>query len=187
MTASTLSGLREVTAWDGAEVAAFDLGDEDILVVDRPALAGIAGAVASARVHYWRSAFTAPVAEARAAEALETLRIACPALAEDIVALGLSFLAQFGVEEASMRVEVVDKQSCPKFHCDSVRVRLVVTHHGPATEYVRADDPETIRAAPAFALVFLKGHHHPNHADAVHHRSPGVLPGEKRLCVILDV
>jgi len=43
-----------------------------------------------------------------------------------------------------------------------------------------------VRSAPAFALVFLKGHKHPSHADAVHHRSPPVPPGGKRLCVILD-
>jgi hypothetical protein len=187
MTASTLAGPREVTAWDGAAVAAFDSGREDVLVVQRPPLPGIADAVATARVLYWRSSVTPASAEARAAEALDSLRIASPALAADIVALARSFLGQFSVGEASMRVEVVDKQSCPKFHCDNVRVRLVVTYHGPATEYVRADAPDAIRAAPLFALVFLKGHQHPNHADAVHHRSPGVLPGEKRLCVILDV
>ena len=106
---------------------------------------------------------------------------------EVFIALSRDFLAQFGVEEASLRVEVVDKQACPKFHCDNVRVRLVTTYHGPATEYVRADEPDLVRSAPLFALVFLKGHQHPNHADAVHHRSPGVPPGEKRLCVILDV
>ncbi len=187
MKASTLAGLREVTAWDRAEIAAFDLGREDILVVERPPLPGIAEAVPSARVLYWRSVVTAASAQARAAEALDALRIGCPALAEDIVALSRSFLAQFGVDEASLRVEVVDKQSCPKFHCDNVRIRLVTTYHGPTTEYVRADEPKAIRLAPLFALVFLKGQQHPNHADAVHHRSPVVPPGSKRLCVIQDV
>lgn len=187
MTASLLAGQQGVAAWDGAEVAAFDLGREDILVVQRPPLLGIADAVATARVHGNKSVVTPASAKARAAESLDALRIECPVLAEDIAALSRSFLAQFGVEEASLRVEVVDKQSCPKFHCDNVRVRLVTTYHGPTTEYVRADAPDLVRAAPLFALVFLKGHQHPNHADAVHHRSPGVPPGGRRLCVILDV
>lgn len=177
----------DITAWPASLVEAFDRSGEDILVWERSALAGVAGAVASARVLYWRSSVTPASAEARAAEALDALRIECPVLAEDIAALTRSFLAQFGVEEASLRVEVVVKQSCPQFHCDNVRIRLVTTYHGPNTEYVRADAPEAIRAAPLFALVFLKGHQHPNHADAVHHRSPSVPPGGRRLCVILDV
>lgn len=182
----TLAGSPGVTAWDGNEVAAFDQGGEDILVVERPPLSGIADAVASARVRYWRSTVSAAVAETRAAEALDAQGIIHPALAVDIVGLSCSFLAQFSVEEASLRVEVVDKQTCPKFHCDNVRIRLVVTYHGPTTEYVRSNAPEDVQAAPLFALVFLKGHKHPNHTDAIHHRSPGVPPGGKRLCVVLD-
>lgn len=187
MKENTLAGPREVTAWDGVGVAAFDQGGEDVLVVERPPLMGIAESIATARVLYWRSVVTAASAEVRAAEALDALRIASPAIVADIIALSLSFLAQFGADEVSLRVEVVDKQSCPKFHCDNVRMRLVTIYHGPTTEYVRVDAPEAIRVAPLFALVFLKGCQHPNHADAVHHRSPAVPPGSKRLCVILDV
>jgi len=186
MTASLLAAPKEVMAWDRDVVAAFDQGREDILVVERPPVPGIAGAVASARVHDFRSGVTRDDADARAAESLVALRLDCPALAGDIAGLARSFLTQFGVTEASLRVELVDKTSCPKFHCDNVRVRLVATCHGPGTEYVRADAPEEVRSAPAFALVFLKGHKHPSHADAVHHRSPPVPPGGMRLCVILD-
>jgi hypothetical protein len=186
MTASPLAAPTEVMAWDRDEVAAFDLGRDDILVVARPPVPGIASAVASARVHDYRSGVTREDAAARAAEALAALRLDCPALADGIAGLAVSFLSQFGVMEASLRVELVDKTSCPKFHCDNVRVRLVTTCHGPGTEYVRADAPDDVRSSPAFALVFLKGHKHPNHADAVHHRSPPVPPGGKRLCVILD-
>lgn len=90
-------------AWEGAAVAAFDFGREDVLVVRRPPVPGVTDAVAS----------------------------------------------------------------CP-------------------TRYVHADAPEIVRAAPAFALVFLEGHKHPYHSDSVHHRSPAVPPGEMRLCLILD-
>jgi hypothetical protein len=186
MTAILLAAPTDVMAWDRDAVAVFDLGRDDILVVERPPLPGIAGAVASARVHDFRSVVTPASAHALAAESLAALHIDCPMLAEDIAALARDFLAQFGAAEGSLRVEVVDKTTCPKFHCDNVRVRLVTTYHGPATEYVFDDAPEEVRAAPGFALVFLKGHKHPTHADAVHHRSPPVPPGGKRLCVILD-
>lgn len=187
MKPDVLSSPIRVTAWDWAEIAEFDHGREDILVVQRLPLPGIAQAVASARVHSYRSVVREASTEVRAAEAMAALHIDSLPLADDIVALSRGFLAQFGVEEASLRVEVVDKQSCPGFHCDNVRVRLVTTYHGPTTEYVRIDAPNKVRSVPTFALVFLKGHQHPGHADTVHHRSPAVPPGEKRLCVVLDV
>lgn len=187
MNASMVLELADVTAWEREVVATFDRGRQDILIVERPPVQGISEVLATARLQSWRSMVTAASADERVAAALDALRITSPVLAEDIVALSRSFLAQFGVDEASLRVEVVNKQSCPKFHCDNVRVRLVTTYHGPTTEYVHAADSQTIRAAPLFALVFLKGCQHPGHANSVHHRSPEVPPGSKRLCVILDV
>ena len=186
MTASTLSKPDTVTAWDRHAVAAFDRSADDILVVERPPIRGLASAVASARVHDYRSVVTPGDADARAAESLAAIRLDCPALAADIAGLARSFLTHFGVTEASLRVELVDKTSCPKFHCDNVHVRLVATYHGPGTEYVFVSEPEVVRAAPTSALVFLKGHRHPAHADAVLHRSPPVPPEEKRLCAVLD-
>jgi len=186
MMASLLAVRPRVAAWDRETVATFDLGCEDILIVDRRPVPGIAGAIESARVHDFRSIVTSANAHALATESLTALNIDCPPLAKDIADLARCFLTQFDTSEGSLRVEVVDKTTCPKFHCDNVRTRLVTTYHGPATEYVRSDAPEEVRAAAVFALVFLKGHKHPNHADSVHHRSPSVPPGTKRLCVILD-
>ncbi|MGF1582918.1 MAG: DUF1826 domain-containing protein [Gemmataceae bacterium] len=186
MTASVLSPLGGITAWDGDVVAAFDRGEEDILVVERPPVPGIAKTISAARVLDWGSEITGASIEAHIPEALDALLIANQALASDIVALSRSFLAQFSVEEASLRVEVVDKQSCPKFHRDNVRIRMVTTYHGPTTEYVPTSELEQIQSSPLFALVFLKGRKHPNYLDAIRHRSPEVPPGGKRLCVILD-
>ncbi len=186
MTASVRSPLGEITAWDGEEVATFECAGEDILIVEREPLLGIADAIATARVLDWRSEVTNSCVEARVTEALDALLIANKALASDIVDLSRSFLAQFSVEEASLRVEVIDKQSCPKFHCDNVRTRLVTTYHGPTTEYVHSSALKQIQSAPLFSFVFLKGHKHPTHLDSIHHRSPEVPSGGKRLCVILD-
>jgi hypothetical protein len=80
---------------------------------------------------------------------------------------------------------MVKTQSCPKFHCDNVHVRLVTTYFGPATEYQFAGE-DAIQVAPLYSLVFLKGHKHPTHGDAVYHRSPEVPAGGKRLCVVID-
>jgi len=118
---------------------------------------------------------------------LAVTRLQLPSqLVDDIAELIRSFLRQFGIERANLRVEVVNKTSCPKFHCDTLHVRLITTYSGPTTQYVRRDDPEQIHHAPLGALVFLKGHLHPHFGDRVHHRSPHVPEGSKRLCVVVD-
>jgi len=176
-----------VTAWPRLTVAAFDRGAEDVLVLDRPPLPEVAAAMVAARVRGWRAGVATADIPARVAEALADLAHDCPPLAADITGLARSFLAQFGVASAELRVEVVDEASCPKFHCDSTRVRLLCTYHGAGTEYVCADAPDAVRAAPTFGLIFLKGHRHPTHADRVLHRSPPLPAGTKRLCVVLTV
>lgn len=186
LTNSLLEESR-VTVWDRAAVASFDEGRDDIHIIERPPLPEVAVAMRAARVRDWRAVVTAADADARAAEALEALRLDCPALAADIAAVARSFLAQFDATEASLRVEMVTTASCPKFHCDNIRVRLVTTYHGPGTEYVFVATPDDIRRVPTGALMFLKGHKHPTHTDAVLHRSPMVPAGEKRLCVVLDI
>jgi hypothetical protein len=94
-------------------------------------------------------------------------------------------MAEFNRPSVNLRIEIVDTQSCPKFHCDNVYVRLVTTYVGPGTEYQFAGE-EAIHVAGPGSLVFLKGHKHPTHRDSVHHRSPAVPSGSKRLCVVVD-
>lgn len=84
-----------------------------------------------------------------------------------------------------LQVEIVDTQACPKFHCDNVYIRLVTTYVGPATEY-RFVGETMVNQAEQGSLVFLKGRKHPTHRDSVHHRSPAIPEGVKRLCVVLD-
>jgi hypothetical protein len=184
---TTVSKNRpSVTAWDQPTVAAFDGSGEDVLLIERPPLPEVAPAMRAARVHDWRAKVTVEEIDRNVADAFEALRLNCPLLAADIAAVARSFLAQFDATEASLRIEVVNTNTCPKFHCDNIRVRVVTTYHGPGTEYVFTHAPDDVRGTPAGALLFLKGHKHPTHADAVHHRSPMVPPGEKRLCVVLD-
>lgn len=125
--------------------------------------------------------------DALAQAQLAVTRLYLPAeLVDDIAHLIRSFVRQFGLARANLRVEVVNKVSCPKFHCDTLHVRLITTYSGPTTQYVHRDAPETILDAPQGSLVFLKGHLHPTFGDRVHHRSPPMPEGAKRLCVVLD-
>lgn len=178
---------QRVTAWNPDAVAAFDRSSADALLIERPPLPEVARAMHHARAHNWRARVSAADIDRHVAAGLAALDLDCPPLAADIAAVARSFLAQFDAESASLRIEVVTTDTCPKFHCDNIRVRVVTTYHGPGTEYVDTAAPDDIRGAPTGALLLLKGHKHPTHADAVLHRSPMVPAGEKRLCVVLDI
>lgn len=182
-----MTGAEVTAAWDREAVAVFDAGADDVLVIEREPLPAAAAAVRAVRVGAWRSPVTAATVEAKAAAGAVALGLDCPELAADVVIVARNFLAQFGASRAALRMEIVETASCPRFHCDNIRVRVVTTYHGPGTEYVFTSDPHAVRGAPTGALMFLKGHKHPTHADAVLHRSPMVPPGEKRLCVVLDI
>ncbi|HAY82731.1 MAG TPA: hypothetical protein DCY79_23225 [Planctomycetaceae bacterium] len=176
---------ESIAAWDPVVVREFAVGGADVLVLERRPLEHIRSAIEAGRFRE----YLAPVRRQKVAfevrAGLGELQVKSPELAADISSLVISFLDQFELQEARLRVEITRTQSCPKFHCDNVHVRLVTTYFGPTTEYQYAGDSTTY-VAPRFGLVFLKGHRHPSHRDAVHHRSPEVPVGEKRLCVAVD-
>jgi hypothetical protein len=96
------------------------------------------------------------------------------------------FAELFGQTQMELRWEVTDQQSCPKFHCDNVYVRMLITYFGPTTEFIDQEEPGIIYRAPLHALVFLKGHKHPTYQDRILHRSPEFSSGDKRLCMIVN-
>ncbi|WP_166831187.1 DUF1826 domain-containing protein [Thalassoroseus pseudoceratinae] len=177
--------FKPITAWDAGVVTEFIAGDSDILVQPRQSLNSIAPAIRTARVsEYW--SMVCPESIAREVRfGLGELQIRSQVLAGDIVSLATAFLDQFGLPQAKLRIEVTRSQSCPKFHCDYLNVRLVTTYFGPTTQYQYAgEDP--VHEAPLYGLVFLKGHKHSTHRNTAFHRSPEVPIGEKRLCVAID-
>ncbi|MEM7315911.1 MAG: DUF1826 domain-containing protein [Planctomycetota bacterium] len=172
-------------AWDQESLTRFAAGDADILVLGRPTLGGLATLVEAARVREYLTPFDRQSVGREVRAGLGELKIRSTELAADLVNLANSFVDQFDLQQARLRIEVTRSQSCPKFHCDNVNVRLVTTYVGPTTEYQYAGECITHRA-PLGGLVFLKGHRHPTHGDTVHHRSPEVPIGERRLCVAID-
>lgn len=96
------------------------------------------------------------------------------------------FAKLFEQEKMEVRIELTDRQSCPKFHCDNVFVRMLVTYCGPTTEFIDRREPEIIFRAPLSSVVFLKGHKHPTYQDRILHRSPEFTNGVKRLTMILN-
>ena len=173
------------TAWDRLAVSEFDKGNVDILVLTRPPIVDVEAAVENGRIRE----YLAPVSRDRVGfevrGGLGELSLKSGVFAEDVIQLVTSFFDHFGPKQIQLRMEITRTQSCPKFHTDNVHVRLVTTYLGPTTEYQFAGE-NTVRSAPLNGLVFLKGHRHPTHCNTVHHRSPPVAAGQRRLCVAID-
>lgn len=119
-------------------------------------------------------------------ERMRHLQLKSEPLENDIVNLIELFGQLFQRKFVQVRLEVSNKQSCPKFHCDNVFVRFLVTYFGPTTEFIEVDNPQEIHRAPLNSLVFLKGHKHPHYQDRVLHRSPPMTHKDRRLTLVLD-
>lgn len=182
----SLTQTRTVArAWDRAALLELKTGVQDIGVVDRASFPQPTEAIQQSPVTDFRARIARTTAAGKVATGLRQLRLIDAELQADIVRIALTFLEDFERRMANLRIEVVDTQACPKFHCDNVYVRLVTTYVGPATEYQFVGESAIQRAKPG-SLVFLKGHQHPTHRDSVHHRSPAIPHGARRLCVVLD-
>jgi hypothetical protein len=142
--------------------------------------------VSDAPVHEQRLTITRELAGAQVADALQETGILSTVLPKEMIRTVEFFAELFGQTQMELRWEVTDQQSCPKFHCDNVYVRMLITYFGPTTEFIDQEEPGIIYRAPLHALVFLKGHKHPTYQDRILHRSPEFSSGDKRLCMIVN-
>ncbi len=111
----------------------------------------------------------------------------------------------------ALRLMVLQKAMCPRFHVDHTGVRLLCTWQGPGTQWLRSDsadrsklgegaqgkmdaesglirDPLGIGEVPTGAIALLKGQAWENHADkGIIHRSPELGDfGGLRIALSLD-
>lgn len=91
---------------------------------------------------------------------------------------------------ATLRVEVVHEQTCPRFHVDRLRLRLCCTAHGAGTEWLpasaQANHPDSYplaQRAPTGALFAMRGS---VAGPGLYHRSPPASRAAPRLFVALD-
>ena len=98
----------------------------------------------------------------------------------------------------NIKLEVITERMCPKFHVDRVPMRLLCTYVGPGTEWTDANtaysvnfeepfDPENISQVPSEGILIFSGAHGVNSLAPLWHRSPDVLPNQKRLLLCIDV
>lgn len=176
---------KKTAAWDTSVVSDFAKGHADILVLNRQSMDNLGPIVDAGRVHEYQAPVSKEKAGYEIRGGLRELCLKSRELEADLIGLVHSFLDQFELEQAKLRIEIVRTRSCPKFHCDNVNVRMVTTYVGPCTEYQFSGETK-IHTAPVGGLVFLKGHQNPTCQDTVHHRSPDVSPDQRRLFVAID-
>jgi hypothetical protein len=168
-------------------VERLDSPNADIVVVSRPFDLEISKLVQAASIGEERIKITAARAQSIVSQHLGKMGLASPELLQDIVSAVELFSRMFDQRQVELRMEVTDQQACPKFHCDNVYVRMLITYAGPTTEYIDRWRPDEIQRAPLGGLIFLKGHQHPTYQDQMLHRSPPISSGKKRFSIVVNL
>ncbi|RON59795.1 DUF1826 domain-containing protein [Pseudomonas fluorescens] len=120
----------------------------------------------------------------------------------DLKWLVSAFACLLGARRIGLRLRVLDKAMCPRFHVDHVPVRLITTYAGVGSQWLRegAMDRQQLGQANAepqgtqqieqlmsAEVALLKGEKwHGNEGFGLIHRSPQLAPGERRLMLTLD-
>lgn len=124
-------------------------------------------------------------------------------LIEDITNIIDMFCYLFDLEQVGLRLAIIDRAMCPRFHVDHVPCRLVTTYSGTGTEWLynekvdrsllgKADNPflnedTNIQKLNVGDIALLKGEAWiGNSGSGIVHRSPNIVDGEKRLLLTLD-
>ena len=132
------------------------------------------------------------------------------ALCQHIHTLLDMFCTLFELKRAGLRLTILDKAMCPKFHVDRIPCRLVSTFFGPATQWLLHQDADQTKLGAASAglndeesgifksanhiqqlqsgdVALLKGSGWQNNESAgLVHRSPPQQNNDRRLVITLD-
>ncbi|MEY8714838.1 DUF1826 domain-containing protein [Francisella philomiragia] len=124
-------------------------------------------------------------------------------LIEDITEIIDMFCYLFDLEQAGLRLAIIDKAMCPRFHVDHVPCRLITTYSGTGSEWLyneevdrnllgKVDNPflnknTNIQKLNTGDIALLKGESWiGNSGSGIVHRSPNIVDGERRLLLTLD-
>lgn len=120
----------------------------------------------------------------------------------DLKWLVSAFACLLGARRIGLRLRVLDKAMCPRFHVDHVPVRLISTYAGVGSQWLQEgamdraqlgqesagpQDATQIEQLGSGEVALLKGEKwHGNEGFGLIHRSPQLAPGERRLILTLD-
>ncbi|CAN7160471.1 DUF1826 domain-containing protein [Pseudomonas sp. LjRoot277] len=113
-----------------------------------------------------------------------------------------AFACLLGAKRIGLRLRVLDKAMCPRFHVDHVPVRLITTYCGIGSQWLKEgamdrrqlgnaeaepQDGPLIEQIASGEVALLKGEKwHGNEGFGLIHRSPQLASGERRLILTLD-
>jgi hypothetical protein len=118
----------------------------------------------------------------------------------DVSWLVSAFACLLGAKRIGVRLRLLDKAMCPRFHVDHVPVRLITTYAGIGSQWLREGVMERRHLSQASAepearieqihcgeVALLKGEKwHGNEGFGLIHRSPQLQADERRLILTLD-
>ena len=118
----------------------------------------------------------------------------------DVSWLVSAFACLLGAKRIGVRLRLLDKAMCPRFHVDHVPVRLITTYAGIGSQWLRegvmdrrtlgqadAEPTERIEQIHCGEVALLKGTKwHGNEGHGLIHRSPALKTDERRLILTLD-
>ncbi|MBJ2212667.1 MULTISPECIES: DUF1826 domain-containing protein [Pseudomonas] len=118
----------------------------------------------------------------------------------DVSWLVSAFACLLGAKRIGVRLRLLDKAMCPRFHVDHVPVRLITTYAGIGSQWLRegvmdrrtlsqadAEPTERIEQIHCGEVALLKGTKwHGNEGHGLIHRSPVLKADERRLILTLD-
>jgi hypothetical protein len=118
----------------------------------------------------------------------------------DVSWLISAFACLLGARRIGVRLRLLDRAMCPRFHVDHVPVRLITTYAGVGSQWLRegvmdrrrlsqpdAEPTEHIEQILCGEVALLKGTKwHGNEDHGLIHRSPALKANERRLILTLD-
>ncbi len=120
----------------------------------------------------------------------------------DVAWLVRAFSSLVDARRIGLRLRLLDKPMCPRFHVDHVPLRLITTYAGAGSEWLREDgmprrrlgdpaaeptDPTAIEQLGAGDVALFKGEKWlGNEGAGIIHRSPQATSTERRLILTLD-
>lgn len=118
----------------------------------------------------------------------------------DVSWLVSAFACLLGAKRIGVRLRLLDKAMCPRFHVDRVPVRLITTYAGVGSQWLRegvmdsrqlsqpdAEPTGCIEQIHCGEVALLKGTKwHGNEGYGLIHRSPALKADERRLILTLD-
>lgn len=120
----------------------------------------------------------------------------------DVAWLVSLYTCLLGVKRVGLRLRVLDKAMCPRFHVDHVPVRLITTYAGMGSQWLQEGvmqrchlgqlhaeptQDTLIESIGTGGVALLKGEKwQGNEGLGLIHRSPALAEGERRLILTLD-